>query len=198
MKRIGILAALFLVATTTFAANPPQNASITVNANNSGVFTFTIAAGSFDFGNVDANGTLSSTGVAGARNGGNTGADYIAAAATTWQIASAPSHVGHIFNASTVAGGTFNFPAGNLSIQLPTAGGTHIAVSCGYKAFTNNTDGGANCGNAAAGTLLGTFTAGNGPAANKSSGDLDLKLSVYDTDATGANVWIVTLTATSP
>ena len=43
MKRIIVYFALSsLMALSTYAASPPQNATITVNATNGGVFTFTL------------------------------------------------------------------------------------------------------------------------------------------------------------
>ncbi len=175
-------------ASSAFAQSATD--SISVTAVNNGIFRFDISGASFDFGTVDANGTTSSTGVPGARNGSNNGASYTATAATTWTCSSAPQRTVRILNASTTA--TVNWgTADRLSMQIPTAGLPGGSVSCGYKTFTATGDGGA--GSCAAGNLVHSVPTGNG--ANSGSGNLDLRLDVLDTDATGANTWTVVLTA---
>ncbi len=160
-----------------------------VTAASAGVFTFNIAGASFSFGNVNANGTVSSTGIPGARNGTNTGAVYTATAATTWTSSSAPSRTVRIFNASTtstIAWGT----ADRLSLRIPNTGLPPPANSCGYKVFSSTGDGGMSCGG---GNLLRLLFVGNG--ANSRTGTLDLRLEVLDTDVAGTNSWTVVLTA---
>jgi hypothetical protein len=199
--RLIVCAAAFLLAASVFGAGPPQSANITVTAANAGVFNFAITAASYAFGNVDANGTANSGGtqaLTGARNGSpGTGSTYTATTATTWTLNSAPPRAVHIFNASSagaptsIAWGT----ADRLEIQIPTTG-VAGSTSCAFKLFsTNNTDGGVSpsCTN---GNLITGFSAGNG--ANAITGNLDFRLTVLDTDATGSNSWRVTLTATSP
>lgn len=182
-------------ALSTFAASPPQSASITVNATNSGVFTFTIAAASYNFGTVDANGTanIGGTGlITGVRNGGNTGSTYTATSATQWTLASAPSRPVHIFNASTTSVLAWGI-ANRLEMQIPTTLVPGSPASCGFLTFGTTGDGGAGC---ASGNLIHNFNAGNG--ANAVTGNLDFRLTVLDVDATGADTWTVTLTAASP
>lgn len=195
-KRMGkrwFLAACFVflalgAAGSAFAQSAGD--SINVTAVNNGIFVFNIAGASFDFGTVDADGTVSSTGVPGARNGSDTGSVYSATAATTWTCRSAPQRSVRILNASTTA--TVNWgTADRLSMQIPAAGLPGGSVSCGYKTFTTTGDGGA--GGCAAGNLVHSVPTGNG--ANARTGNLDLRLDVLDTDATGANTWTVVLTA---
>jgi hypothetical protein len=199
--RFEVFVGVLLFAATAFGANPPQSADITVTAVNAGVFNFTINAASYAFGNVDANGTANSGGtqaIPGVRNGApGTGATYTSTTAATWTLTSAPSRAVHIFNASSsgaptsIAWGT----ADRLEIDIPTTG-VAGATSCGFKFFaTNNTDGGASpsCAN---GNLITGFTAGNG--GNSVTGNLDFRLTVLDSDATGSNSWRVTLTAAAP
>ena len=175
-------------ASNAFAQS--ANDSINVTAANRGIFVFDIAGAAFDFGNVDAEGNVSSTGVAGARNGSDTGAVYTATAATAWTCRSAPQRTVRILNASTTA--TINWgTADRLSMEVPSAGLPGGSVSCGYKAFSATGDGGA--GSCGAGNLVHTVLTGNG--ANATTGQLDLRLDVLDTDATGANTWTVVLTA---
>jgi hypothetical protein len=199
--RIIVSAAMMLVAATLFAASPPQQASITVTAANAGVFDFAITAASYAFGNVDANGTANTGGtqpITGVRNGSpGTGSRYTATTATTWTLASAPARAVHIFNASSAGAPTSITwgTADRLEIQIPTTG-IAGSTSCGFKLFsTQNTDGGPSpsCTN---GNLITTFTAGN--AVSSITGNLDFRLTVLDTDATGTNSWRVTLTAAAP
>ena len=70
--------------------------------------------------------------------------------------------------------------ADNLTVRMPiaTAGG---GTSFGYQTFTSGLD------------LLTGISVGNG--ALTASGNIDLNLSVLDTDATGANTWVVKLRA---
>jgi len=184
------VAAAMALAATGGAYAQSANDSINVTAANNGIFLFSIAGASFDFGNVDANGTVSSTGVAGARNGSNTGAVYTASAVTTWTCSSAPQRTVRIFNASTTS--TINWgTADRLSMQVPAAGLPVGSTSCGYKTFTAAGDGGA--GNCGAGNLVHSVPTGNG--GNSRTGSFDLQLDVLDADGTGANSWTVVLTA---
>jgi hypothetical protein len=183
-------AAVMIVAATSGASAQSAGDSVNVTAANNGIFLFNIVGTSFDFGNVDANGDISSTGVTGARNGSNTGAVYTAAAATTWTCNSAPQRTVRVFNASTTA--TVNWgTADRLSLQIPATGLPGGSTSCGYKTFSTAGDGGA--GNCGAGNLVHGVVTGNG--ANSRTGNLDFRLDVLDTDATGANSWTVVLTA---
>jgi hypothetical protein len=187
------LAALVaLSAGTGSALAQSANGSVSVTAANVGVFEFTITDASFDFGNVDANGTLSSTGVSGARNGANDGAVYTASAATTWTCSSAPSRTVRVYNASSAS--TINWGnADRLSLQIPATGLPVGSTSCGSLTFSTAGDGGA--GACASGNLVHSVDAGNG--SNSASGNLDLQLEVLDSDGTGSNTWTVVLTASA-
>ncbi|MFQ5718294.1 MAG: hypothetical protein ACE5IK_01985 [Acidobacteriota bacterium] len=164
--------------------------TITVSARNLGVFTFNIADTTFDFGDVDANGTTSSTGVTGARNGANDGAVYTATGATTWTASSAPARTVRVFNASTASTITWGV-ADRLSLQIPAAGLPAGSVSCGLLPFSTAGDGG--IGACAGGNLVHTVDVRNG--GNSVAGTLDLQLSVLDVDVAGTNTWTVVLTA---
>lgn len=200
MKRIvGTLAVCMLAASTAFAAVASD--TITVTAANGGVFTFNIVAATYAFGTVDANGTANSGGtqsITGSRIlPADTGSTYLAPAATTWTVASAPSRTVRIFNASTIAGGSFAWGAGTenrLEMQIPVGTLSGTPATCPFKTFTTIGDGGAS--GCTLGNLVTGFTAGNG--ANKATGDLDFRLTVLDTDAVATNTWVVTLTAAAP
>ena len=109
---------LLVVVGAGDAAAQSGNGQINVRARNIGIFEFTITDTDFDFGDVDSNGTLSSTGVAGARNGGNNGAVYNADAATTWTCSSAPPRTVRIHNASTTSVVNWG-TADRLSVRAP-------------------------------------------------------------------------------
>ena len=149
---------LLLVAGATSAWAQPASDSVTVTAQNRGIFLFDITDASFDFGEVDAAGNLSSTGVSGARNGGDTGAIYTASAATTWTCSSAPSRTVRVYNASTAS--TINWgTADRLSMQIPTTGLPAGSTSCGMVAFGTTGDGGAGtCASGALGQMIAIFT----------------------------------------
>ena len=183
------LPALLLFATGESRAQVASD-TITVSARNNGIFRFDITDATFDFGDVDADGTVSSTGVPGARNGANDGAVYTATAASTVTVSSAPARTVRVFNASTTSSITWG-TADRLSMQIPAAGLPGGSVSCGLLPFSATGDGGA--GACAAGTLVHSVTAGNG--GNVASGTLDFELNVLDIDGTGTNSWTVVLTA---
>lgn len=188
IRTIALGAVALLAATASCAAAASDN--VVVTAANSGVFTFDIAASSFAFGTVDANGTTSSTGVTGARNGGNNGATYSASAATTWTSTSSPARTVRLFNASTTS--TINWgTADRLGVRVPTTGLPAGSTSCGFKAFSTVNDGGA--GSCASGNLVHSVAVGNG--GSSVAGNLDLQLDVMDTDAVGSNSWTVLVTA---
>lgn len=168
----------------------PVSDSLTVTATNVGRFNFTIASAAFDFGNVNADGVTSSTGILGGRNGSNTGAIYTANAATTWSCTSSPTRLVRIFNASTTA--TIGWgTADRLSMRIPATGLPPPATSCGFKTFTTVGDAGST--SCVSGNLLRSMTVGTGAMAR--SGNLDFQLDVLDTDVMGTNTWMVVLTA---
>ena len=182
-------AVLALAAGSSFAQSASD--SISVSARNNGIFRFNIVGTTFDFGDVDSDGTLSTTGVTGARNGANNGAVYSANGATTWTASSAPSRTVRIYNASTTS--VINWGTANrLSLRIPAAGLPAGSTSCGLITFGTAGDGGA--GSCSAGALAHSMATGNG--GNSAGGSLDLQLDVLDTDTTGVNTWTVVLTAT--
>jgi len=192
MKQKWIVIAALLVVSAGSAWAQSASDSFSVSARNIGIFQFDIVGTTFDFGDVDADGNTSTTGVTGARNGGDTGAIYTQAAATTFTCSSAPSRTVRVFNGSTTS--TINWGAADrLSLQVPTSGLPGTPTSCGYVAFGTNGDGGA--GNCASGNLAHSITVGNG--SNAATGNIDLQLEVLDSDATSAsaNSWTVVLTA---
>ena len=188
---LGPAALAFLAVAGGTALAQSSSDSISVTAANNGIIELTIADAAFDFGNVDADGTLSSTGVSGARNGGDNGAVYSATAATTRTARSAPPRTVRIYNASsasTIGWGT----ADRLRLRVPTTGLPGGSTSCGLIDFSDTGDGGAgSCSN---GALVHSVNVGNG--SNARTGNLDLELDVLDADSTGSNSWTVVLTAT--
>ena len=189
MKRLGILAVLALVAAVAgsgdASAQVLSSDSVVVTATNQGIFTFTIPQVTFDFGNVDASGAAIAGTGAGVTGGGRTGANdggiYTAAAAATWTCSSAPQRTVKIYNNSSIVAGAL---AGDrLEIRIPAAGG---GTSQGYKTFSTQTG-------TPAGDLVTGMTVRNG--ANSVNGQVDFRLTVLDTDATGGTTWTMVLTA---
>lgn len=183
MKKLVFLGILILLAGAVPAMAQSASDQLTVTANNQGIFLFDIAAASVDLGTVNANGDLlggNPSGLSGVRNGSDTGAVYTLDDATTWTCSSAPKrNVDIAENGSSVAG---VLPLGALEVrsQAPSNGGT----SGGWITLGTS------------GTLVSGMTnVGNG--ANSATGDLDLQLTVLDTDATGSTTWTVILTASS-
>lgn len=165
------------------AAQRTSDFSVTVTANNQGVFACTTNVAAFDFGPVSADGVSFGTPnvVANGRNGGNTGGVYTnAAGSVTWTCRAAPPSTVTIALTSVAADHTVGTMAhDDLEIRIPaTAGGT----STGFQLFTSQAN------------LITGMNVGNG--ANAASNNLDLRLTVLDTDPTGANTWIVRMRAT--
>ena len=170
-----LLTSLAVVAMICASGALAQSAdgNVLATANNAGIFTFSMTGATFDFGTVDANGMLSSTGVTGIRSG-NTGV-YTRIAAGTWTCNSAPRRTVGIAQASVTHTG--NLPATQLAVRVPVVG---AGTSMGYVAF-------------GAGNLItGIADVGNG--ANAVSGTFDLQLTVDDVDDVGPNWWTVVLT----
>jgi hypothetical protein len=192
-KTLVLIATLSLLAVVGAGVAEAQsgNGQINVRARNIGIFEFTITDTDFDFGDVDSNGTLSSTGVVGARNGGDDGAVYNADAATTWTCSSAPPRTVRIHNASTTS--VINWgTADRLSVRIPDGTLPGGSTSCGLIDFTTTGDGGV--GSCASGALVHSVGVGNG--SNTVTGNLDFELDVLDADGAGINTWTVVLTAT--
>lgn len=194
MKRVLVfVCVLCFAAVGAFAAGPPVSDSITVSASNAGVFTFDITAASYSFGTIDAAGTAASGFTAPAPTVATnaSGAVYTATTASTWTSSSAPARTVRVFNASTtstIVWGTAN----RLAIQIPTTNLGVGATSCGFITFGTTGDGGA--GACASGNLVHSVAVGMN--ANSKTGNLDLQVTVDNTDTTGSNSWTVLLTAT--
>lgn len=157
--------------------------SVSVTANNRGVFTCSTNVASFNFGDVDADGTdyLTANVTALGRNVPDNGGIYTNnAGSVTWTCRAAPPSTVTIALTSVAADHTVGTMADDdLEIRIPnTAGG----VSTGYQTFTS------------AANLIAGMTVGNG--ANAASNNLDLRLNVLDVDPLGANTWVVRMRAT--
>lgn len=180
MKRFGIAAIALLAATAGAWA---QSDTITVSAQNRGVLELSFSSATFDFGQVDADGATSSTGVSGARNGADDGATYTQAAAATWTVRSAPPRTVRLYNDSTTSSIVWG-TADRLRLEVPGSN------SCGALDFSSTGDSGSHaCGS---GVLVHSVSAGNG--SNAATGDLNLELDVMDVDVTGTNSWTVVVT----
>ena len=189
MKRFGLLAAVVLVmgfvGVGSVQAQVTQSQTVTVQANNQGIFTFTVGQATFNFGNVDASGAaLAGTGAgvtAGGRTGGNDGGLYTGTSALTWTCASAPARTTKIYNTSATVTGALT--GDRLEMQIPAAGG---GTSTGYKKFSSQTG-------TPGGDLITGMTVRNG--ANVVNGTTDLRLTVLDADTNGSTSWTLVLTA---
>ena len=179
-----LFAAIAFCGSTAALAQVTASDSITVTANNQGIFLFSIAQASFDFGSVDATGaTNGGTGagvVGNGRLGGNDGGSYTASNASAWTCSSAPQRTVKLYNVSTTSSGAL--PADRLQLRVPAAGG---GTSQSWKTFSTT--------GTPAGDLITGMTVRNG--ANSVTGQLDLQLTVMDVDPTGASSWTVVLTA---
>ena len=104
MKKYFSLAVVVLTFGAVGAFAQTASDSITVTATNQGIFSFNIAAASYAFGTVNANGAQNVGGTE-VINGSSdaTGATYDAPGATTWSAQSAPSRTVRIFNASPLS-----------------------------------------------------------------------------------------------
>jgi hypothetical protein len=164
-------------------AQRTSDSSVTVTANNRGIFSCTLSAASFDFGDVDADGTDYSTAnvTALGRNGSNDGGQYEnTSGSVTFTCRSAPSSTVGVALISTGADHTVGtMDDDGLEIRIPAVGG---GTSTGYQVFTSTAN------------LITGMTVGNG--GNSVNGDVDMRLNVLDADDTGANTWVVRLRAT--
>ena len=173
-----------MAATTTAAPSPAEanDATVTVVANNFGVFLCTVDVTSFDFGEVDLNGSDYGTPgvVAKGRNASNTGGTYENdSGAITWTCFTTPPSTVDIALNSTAADHTGGMVSDDLEMRIPpTAGGT----STGFQTFTSGAP------------LVAGMAVGSG--ANAARGELGLRLTVLDIDPAGNNTWIVRLRAT--
>ena len=156
--------------------------TITVNGFNPGIFLCAIDVTSFDFGDVDVEGTDYGTAnvVANGRNASNTGGEYESASgAIDWMCSTLPSSVVSIALISTVADHTGGMVADDLETRIPAVAG---GLSTGYQAFASGVN------------LITGMSVGIG--ANAARGQLDLRLTVLDDDPIGVNTWLVRLRAT--
>ena len=182
LMTLTVVGAAMLLATPAMAQPVTASSPLVVTANNVGIFTFSITNNAFDFGNVNAIGTISSTGVTATVSGND--AIYEELAADTWTCASAPPRTVSIYNDAPSAAATL--PLGvaesQLAIRIPAAGG---GASQGYVAADQT--------GAANGLLISGMTVRNG--SNAVTGDIDLQLTVEDADSLGAMQWNLVLTA---
>ena len=166
------------------SASPGQtnDETITINAFNPGIFLCAIDVTSFDFGDVDVEGSDYATVnvVANGRNAANTGGEYESiAGAIDWTCSTLPSSVVSIALISTAADHTGGMAVDDLEIRIPAVAG---GASSGYHAFASGV------------TLITDMSVGIG--ANAARGQLDLRLTVLDDDPAGVNTWLVRLRAT--
>jgi hypothetical protein len=179
-----MIGAAMLVATPAMAQPVSASSPMVVTANNVGIFTFSITNNAFNFGNVNAIGTTSSTGVTATVSGNN--AIYEQLAADTWTCTSAPPRTVSIYNDVPSAAATL--PTGvtesQLAIRIPSV---DSGTTDGYRTADQT--------GAAAGQLISGLTVGNG--SNAVTGSIDLQLTVEDADALGAMQWNLVLTAAS-
>ncbi len=168
------------------AAPPPSSGesndeTITVTANNPGIFLCTIDATTFDFGDVNVEGTDYGTAnvLANGRNGNNTGGEYESApGAINWLCSTLPSSIVNIALISTATDHVGGMDVNDLEVRIPPAAG---GTAAGYQAFASGVN------------LISGMSVGIG--ANAAQGQLDLRLTVLDDDPTGINTWLVRLRA---
>ncbi len=188
--KLWALASSILLGVSGSALAQPSSDSITVTASNQGSANFQITAASYNFGVVQSTGGANSGGtqaLTGVTSG--SGATFTAPAATSWTARSAPPRTIRIYNSSfssVINWGT----ADRLAMRIPVTGLPATAVSCGFKTFTTVGDGAGGCGN---GALVRNFSAGMG--INVRTGNLELQLTVDNSDGPGTNTWAVVLTA---
>ncbi len=156
--------------------------TVIITANNPGIFVCAIDATSFDFGDVDVQGTNYGTVdvVANGRNGADTGGEYESqAGAIGWTCSVLPSSIVSIALVSSSADHTGGMASDDLEIRIPAVSG---GTTAGYQPFTSGVN------------LINGMSVGIG--ANAAHGHLDLRLTVLDDDPPGANTWLVRLRAT--
>ena len=176
------VAFLFMGTQSALAQTRTADMNLTVTANNVGIFTCSLGTATFDFGDVDADPTPSSTGVPATRNVADDGSYYDALAATTWSCRAAPSSTVAIALTSVATDHTpTGAGLGDDGLQVGISGASS-GTSTGLQNFTSGND------------LITGVSVGNGGAA--ADGDLDLRLHVLDSSPTGANTWVVNLRAT--
>ncbi len=169
---------------TPVGASPGEtnDETITVTALNPGIFLCAIDATSFDFGDIDVQGTNYGTAnvVANGRNGADTGGEYESlSGAIGWMCSTLPSSIVSIALVSSAADHSGGMAASDLEVRVPVvAGGT----AAGYQPFASGVN------------LITGMSVGIG--ANAAHGQLDLRLTVLDGDPPGVNTWLVRLRAT--
>ena len=156
--------------------------TITVTAANPGIFLCAIDATSFDFGDVDVQGTDYATVdvIANGRNGTDTGGEYESrAGAIGWTCSVLPSSIVSIALVSSAADHAGGMASDNLEVRIPVVAG---GSSGGYHSFTSGLN------------LITGMSVGIG--ANAARGQLHLRLTVLDADPLGVNTWLLRLRAT--
>ncbi len=156
--------------------------TVSASAQNKGIFQFSLNTPNFDFSTVGPDGRdyFTPNVVAQGRNGADTGGVYESApGAITWTSSAAPRSTVSIHLVSGAADHSIGaMPDDALEVQIQDAAG---GTSTGYQPFTAFT------------TLISGMDVRNG--SNSVTGDLDLRLTVLDTDPRGTNIWTVRLRA---
>jgi hypothetical protein len=177
---VSILVVCGLLSISRCWAEVTATQVLTVKANNVGIFAFSMNVDSFDFGNVDANGTDFGTSnvTAGGRNETNTGGVYgNTSGSITWTCLSAPSGRFGIAIVSVESDHQAGaMPSDRLLVRIPAAAG---GSTTGYQNFTSRSG------------LITGMSVGNG--AQQAKGNLDLRLNVLDADPTGPGTWVIRL-----
>ena len=167
---------------TLAAPGASDDQFVRVNAFNPGLFECTVDVPTFDFGTVDGSGLDLGTPdvVARGRNAADTGGVYEnTAGSVEWTCRALPTSVVDIALVAVSADHTGGMTTDDLEVRIPDTGS---GVSSGYQVFTSQA------------TLVSGLSVGRG--ANAAHGQLDLRLTVLDTDPTGPNTWVVRLRAT--
>lgn len=182
-RKFALFTFLLLICSSGFlvAQRGPVNANVTVTANNQGIFTCNTNVSNFSFGDVNANGDDFSTSnvIADGRPAGIEGGQYRnTSGSITWTCSAAPNGTFDIVLGSDASNHSGGIVVDHLEIQLSNDDGDDGS----YQTFTSGA------------TLLGNVPIGNG--ANSGSGNVNLRLTVGDTDATGSTTWTVIISVT--
>ena len=179
--QILLTAVLALLGASTAWAQRIDDMTMNVQAYNRGIFVCTVDVAIFNFGDVNADGADFGTPAVTAlgRNGSDGGGLYATApGAIGWTCRAAPPGTVDLRLNSTATDHLGGMNPDNLEARIQaTAGGT----STGFQTFTSQTD------------LITDMAVGNGAIA--AAGDLDLRLSVFDDDPLGTEIWVVRLRA---
>ena len=155
--------------------------SMLILADNRGIFVCTVNVAIFNFGTVNADGADFGTPnvTALGRNGDDDGGLYETAPGVIgWMCRAAPPSTVDLALNSTATDHLGGLAPNNLEARISaTAGGS----STGYQPFASQNN------------LITSMSTGNGAAA--ADGNLDLRLSIFDDDPLGSDIWVVRLRA---